>query len=364
MDQQALIQEIVAIAEIPSPTFGEEARLDWIVKRLERSFGHQRQDAAGNVIWWWGDGRPGVLLTAHVDTVFPLSTSIVIERDGDRLVGPGVGDNAAAIAVAIRVVEDLLRAHDLRPAAVAFTVGEEGLGNLRGARHACAELSPLTVIALEGHGLESVLADAVGSVRARLSINGPGGHAWKDRAQPSAIHALVEIAATILNDSDNGSPINIGVIKGGLAVNAIAGEAELVLEKRSFDAAELSAFVTYLTGLSCDRHLSLTVEILGERPAGTLPRDSPLLTTVLAVRKRLGLEELIESGSTDANAAIGLGIPALGLGVSRGRDMHTTKESIDIDSLALGAKQLELVLTTMLSSKLPEVLLPGLPLSR
>ncbi len=349
MDRPTLIDDIATIAEIPSPTFAEHARLNWIARRLAQSPGRHRRDEVGNVIWWWGGERPSVLLTAHVDTVFPASTPIVIKREGSRMVGPGVGDNAAAIAVAIHVVDDMLRTKEIGSGAVAFTVGEEGLGNLRGARHACANLRPAAVIALEGHGLESVVADALGSIRARIAIDGPGGHAWRDRTRPSAIHALVGIAAETLRHGDEQSPINIGLIQGGLAVNAIASDAGLVVEKRSADARELAAFVDYLEALSCDRHLRLSVEILGDRAGGVLPRDCALLTTVMAVRSELGLQPLIESGSTDANAAVGLGIPALGLGVSHGRDMHTVTESIDIDSLALGARQVDRVLSALLA---------------
>jgi tripeptide aminopeptidase len=348
IDLEDLVHDIATIASIPSPTFAEEARLVWIGDRLQRASGRTRRDAVGNVIWSWGDARPRILLTAHVDTVFPLSTPIVIQRHGDRIVGPGVGDNAAAIAVVIHVVDGLLRDRGLDSAAVAFTVGEEGLGNLRGARHVCSEMQPSNVIALEGHGLGSVIADAVGSIRARLSVIGPGGHAWQDRAHPSAIHGLVKLAAATLRNGERDSPVNIGLINGGLAVNAIAGEAELVLEKRSADAATLSRFVDHLGALECDPGLDLTVEILGDRPAGSLPRDSTLLTTVLGVRRKLGLPELIEAGSTDANAAMGMGIPALGLGVANGADMHTERESIDVKSLAVGAEQIAQVLTSML----------------
>ena len=110
------------------------------------------------------------------------------------------------IAVAIHVVENMLEDGDRGSGAVAFTVCEEGLGNLRGARHACASLKPPVVIALEGHGLESVVADALGSIRARIAIDGPGGHAWKDRGRPSAIHALAGIAAQLLQHGDEQAP--------------------------------------------------------------------------------------------------------------------------------------------------------------
>ncbi len=260
-----------------------------------------------------------------------------------------MGDNAAAIAVAIHVVEDLLRTRNIGPGAVAFTVGEEGLGNLRGARRACEELQPLAVIALEGHGLGSVVADALGSIRARVAIDGPGGHAWNDRGCPSAIHAMVHIADETLKHGGVHAPVNIGLIDGGLAVNAIAGQAEMVVEKRSSDADELSEFLQFLRTITCDPKLTLTVEVLGDRPAAMLPRDSPLLAAVLRVRNELGLNDVIEAGSTDANAAMGLGIPGLSLGVSHGRDMHTTNESIDVPSLSLGVRQLELVLIALLS---------------
>jgi acetylornithine deacetylase/succinyl-diaminopimelate desuccinylase-like protein len=209
-------------------------------------------------------------------------------------------------------------------------------------------LRPAAVIALEGHGLESVVGIAVGSVRARLAVAGPGGHAWTDRGKPSAIHALIDLAAATLNEGNDASPVNIGLIEGGLAVNAIASGAALVLEKRSAEQNALSEFVDYLHQLECVPPLRLTVEILGSRPAGALSREDPLLTTVFAVRRTLGLPEVIETGSTDANAAIALGTPALALGVSHGREMHTMHESIDIESLALGAKQVELVLRRLL----------------
>jgi tripeptide aminopeptidase len=347
----SLVDEIAIIAAIPSPTFHEGARLDWIADRLRDTPGRLQRDAVGNVILHWGDGRPKVLVTAHVDTVFPLSTPIVIEQSGRRLVGPGVGDNAAAIAVAIHVVEALLRTDDVACGALAFTVGEEGLGNLRGARQACEDLTPEAVIALEGHGLETVIADALGSIRARVAISGPGGHAWTDRGHPSAIHTLVQIAAETLQHDGRHAPVNIGLIDGGLAVNAIAGQAEMVLEKRSSNADELLEFVRFLHTIDCDPPLTLTVDILGDRPAATLPRNSRLLRTVLAVRNELGLGNVIEAGSTDANAAMGLGIPGLGLGVSEGRDMHTIHESIDLASLPLGAKQLELVLAALLAGQ-------------
>jgi putative aminopeptidase FrvX len=166
-----LIDDIVALARIPAPTFAEERRLAWVEERLRGAGGRVARGRAGNVVWRWGDGRPRVLVAAHVDTVFPAEARLDVERHPDALVGPGVGDNAAAVAVTIDVVEELLRGGVTAPGAVAFTVGEEGLGNLRGAIAACEELAPETFVAVEGHGLDAVIADSVGSVRALVAVS-------------------------------------------------------------------------------------------------------------------------------------------------------------------------------------------------
>src|SRR6185312_8078720 len=132
-----------------------------------------------------------------------------------HLVGPGVGDNAAAVAVAIHAVEELLGHGPLEAGAVAFTVGEEGRGNLRGASVLCRSLQPEAFIALEGHGLGEVLVDALGSARARVDASGPGGHSWEDRGTASAVHGLLGLAAEIAELGTEDAPVNIGTIGGG-----------------------------------------------------------------------------------------------------------------------------------------------------
>ena len=333
----ALIEDVVAVALVPAPTFAEEARVEWLERRLAAAAGERHRDAAGNLLWTWGGGRPRLLLAVHVDTVFGAETALAVRRERNRLIGPGIGDNAAAVAVAVHVVEGLLASGQaLAPGAVAFTVGEEGLGNLRGARSACEELRPDAVIAVEGHMLGSVLVDAVGSLRARVTVRGPGGHSWADRGRPSAIHALVGLAAEIARAGTEEAPVNIGMISGGRSVNSIA------------DEAELEAFSTSLAALTVKPPLELAAETVGRRPAGRLDRGSGLLEAVLGVRRQLGLPVTLTAGSTDANAALALGIPALTLGVSHGGGMHSLGEWIEPDSLALGARQLRLVLERLL----------------
>src|SRR5262249_49164087 len=158
---------------------------------------------------------PELLFTAHLDTVFDAATPLDIRRDDGIIRGPGVGDNAAAVAVAINVFEN---SPDVSRAAVAFTVGEEGLGNLRGAREAVGTLRPHRVIALEGHGLDRVFVDAVGSLRARVSVRGPGGHPWVDSGTESSVHALIDLGRSMLDVAGDQVSVNIGKVSGGSSV--------------------------------------------------------------------------------------------------------------------------------------------------
>jgi acetylornithine deacetylase/succinyl-diaminopimelate desuccinylase-like protein len=347
-DLERVVDEIIEFAAIPAPTFAEESRLAWIEHRLAGLPGDRSRDVAGNLVWRWGSGRRHVLVMAHVDTVFPMTTSLEIERRGGELVGPGVGDNAAAVIVAIAVVERLL--DECRPAAgaLAFTVCEEGEGNLRGAREACRSLRPNAVIALEGHGLDEVVSEAVGSLRTLLRIEGPGGHSWVDRGTPSAVHELLAVGERLLAAQTPRAPVNLGLVRGGTSVNTIAADAELAVEVRSSDDASLADFEELLRGLITEPPLTLRMAPFVRRPAGRLDPSAPLLQKVRDVRAKLDLPDALGAGSTDANAAISAGIPALALGVTRGSGMHTTRERIEIAPLRTGADQLAGVLSHLL----------------
>ncbi|HWF52301.1 MAG TPA: M20/M25/M40 family metallo-hydrolase, partial [Solirubrobacteraceae bacterium] len=322
---------------IPAPTGAETARLEWLEQRLRERPGERHRDGAGNLVWRFGPGVPELLIMAHVDTVFAAGTPLPMTHDGGDLVGPGVGDNATAVMTLVWTLE----AMPAIPAslAVAFTVGEEGLGNLRGALHACRELRPAAAIALEGQGLDEVITEHVGSLRARLAVTGPGGHSWSDRGTPSALHALVKIA-----DRLAGEGANVGKLSGGEAVNAIAARAEMIVERRSLEQAELDAFEARLRAVSVAPPLALACDVVGRRPAGQIDPEHPLVSAILAVRRGLGLADAFGAGSTDANAAAAVGIPAVSRGCARGSGMHTLRERIDLSSLEVGSEQLRRVI--------------------
>ncbi len=335
-DPMVNADELAQFAAVAAPTGNEEARAAWLERRLATAHGRRYRDAVGNLIWAFGNERPDLLVMAHLDTVFPADTELLFERDGDTLTGPGIGDNACAVLAVIWALEHVAPRPGL---AVAFTVGEEGLGNLRGARHVCEELHPRRVIAVEGHGLERVVTEHVGSIRAHIEVTGPGGHSWWDRGTPSAVHELAWIAGWLIDER-----VNIGRFDGGSAVNAIASSAELIVELRSHDNRELDSFEAGLTALPVREPLTVAIEFLGRRGAGRVHHDHPLVADVLAVRRTLGLPETFGDGSTDANAAAALGIPAVGIGCATGAGMHTTHEQIDLKSLELGVEQLNQLL--------------------
>ncbi len=324
--------ELIEFASIPAPTGAEQQRIDWLVDRLQGVPGEREVDAAGNLVCRFGGDRPQLLVMAHVDTVFGPEVALEIRRDGGELVGPGVGDNAAAVMAVVWAIEQM----DEPPPglSIAFTVAEEGLGDLRGARAVCAELEPEAVIALEGHGLDEVMIDHVGSLRARVAVSGPGGHSWWDRETPSAVHALVEIASGLIAHS-----ANVGTISGGDSVNAIAARAELLVERRSLAERDLDQFADLLGRLRADPPLQLELQPVGRRPAGQTSPDHPLVAAVRRLRIGLGLPDRLGSGSTDANAAVAAGIPAVALGCARGSGMHSHDERIDLRSLEFGCVQ-------------------------
>jgi acetylornithine deacetylase/succinyl-diaminopimelate desuccinylase-like protein len=249
----------------------------------------------------------------------------------------------------IHVAEKLLGSTELAPGAIAFTVGEEGAGNLRGAFAACLDLQPSALIAVEGHGLDRIFVDAVGSVRASVAVRGPGGHSWTDRDRPSAIHALLELGRLCLGLSDSDLVVNIGSVSGGRSVNVIADQCEMILEARSLDEPRLDFFADQLSALRVPAPLAMEVTMIGRRQAGHLPRDADLLKVIRDVRAELGLTAVEDAASTDANAGLACGIPSLALGAAIGSAMHTTAEYIAVESLELGCRQLETVMCRLLA---------------
>jgi tripeptide aminopeptidase len=348
-DPAAIAADAVLLAELNGGTGHELVRIDWLRRRLAQAPGSRHVDGAGNLVWTFGPPPYRLAVLVHVDDVFGESTARGVTQGDGWLCGPGIGDNAVAVATAGAVCERVRP--EPAPVAIVFTVGEEGLGALRGARHACRELAPEAVLALEGHGSDRVFTTAVGSLRVRFTVTGPGGHSWWDRGRPSAVHELVDLLHGMTHTS--GPPplptsVNVGLLEGGTGVNAIAARADATVEWRATDQAALDRQEAALDSLKVSPGLRLSAERLDRRPAGSIPLTHPLVAAVLRARRSIGLPETAADGSTDANAALAVGIPAVALGCCRGEDMHALTERIRVDSIVTGAEQLRAVLAEVL----------------
>lgn len=360
-----LVTETERIASIPAPTFGESARAAYTAGRFHE-LGLQRVelDEAGNVYGLLpGDGGPALALLAHLDTVFPAELSHAVARRNGRLYGLGVGDNAAGLAGMIATVAALRAAgaRPCRPLWFVGTVGEEGLGNLRGATAATDRLQGETdaMIAVEGSFFGRLSHTGVGSRRLEVACRAQGGHSWHDFGRPSAVHALVRAAAALTCLEAAAEPrttFNIGRIEGGTGVNVIAEEARLLLDMRSVDAHALDNLTARAReAVAAHTAPGVTFEIreVGFRPAGALDPQHTLVRTCAAVLQRLGVTPQYAPASTDANIPLSRGIPAVTLGITRGGGAHTRGEWIETAPLARGVQQLVLVTMALGDSRAP-----------
>jgi acetylornithine deacetylase/succinyl-diaminopimelate desuccinylase-like protein len=351
------------IAMVPAPTGGEHERAR-VVADLFRSHGitDVSIDAIDNVVARLPGRRSdtALLIAAHTDTVFPAGTPIQVRRTGDRMSAPGIGDNSLGVA-AVVLLPTILDRLGIVPAVdllLTGNVGEEGAGNLRGIRAVMnSHQNVAAVIAVEGHNLGRVTHVAVGSRRLRVSVTGPGGHSWGDYGRTNAIHTAADVIHDLSRLPVPRSPkttLSVGTITGGLSVNTIPPICSFDVDMRSTSESALRHL-----GERVDRVLGLarngarvSSKIIGERPAGTMPFDSPIVRSGIDILTALGVSATADASSTDANIAISRGIPAVCIGLTTGGNVHREDEFIDLEPLPVGLAQLAL-LTAMVSETIP-----------
>jgi tripeptide aminopeptidase len=346
---------LTRIAQTPAPTFDEGERAA-LIAGLWQGLGYATErDEVGNVLTRLTppgtEGRPALLLAAHLDTVFARDTDVTVREERGRLIGPGVGDNSASLAVITALLRDLGGGKDLlrRPLWVAANVAEEGLGDLRGAKHLLARHRPHlgAFIAVDGY-LGVAVTRAVGVRRYRATFLGPGGHSWGDQA-PSALHALgvaIQALYALRRPASPRTTLNVGLASGGTSVNSIAGSAELLLDLRSLDPEVLADLDTRAQGAlhaaAREAGVNLRLERVGDRPGGDLGSGELLALAREAAQE--GRSDLrLASSSTDANAAAPHGLPAIALGVYRGGHAHRGDEWVQASSLGPGLRFLHRV---------------------
>jgi acetylornithine deacetylase/succinyl-diaminopimelate desuccinylase-like protein len=365
LQENELLKRQVEVAKIPAPPFEEKDRAIWLQQRfLEIGLAQIQIDEAGNVIGVLpgADGERGaVAISAHLDTVFPRDTQTEVRVERDRIVGPGVSDNAAGI-VGMLALAAALRQGEIRcQSDVLFigNVGEEGEGDLRGMRH-IFETSPLKdriahTLVIDGSGIDAIISQALGSRRFEVTVRGPGGHSWSDFGQPNPIVALSRVIARFSQISLPPAPkvtFNFGVISGGNSVNSIPELAQVSVDLRSSSTKQLQHLEDELRRLLNEEiaesrsnrsagTLSCEVRKIGDRPSGELPPDSRILEVVRAVDAHLGIASQVRRASTDANIPISMGLDALTLGAGgSGGGAHTVREWFEPAGRTLGLKRI------------------------
>jgi acetylornithine deacetylase/succinyl-diaminopimelate desuccinylase-like protein len=308
-----------------------------------------------------------VLLSAHIDTVFPLGTPLRPVVNGDRLEAPGACDNAAGVVGILAIAHALVQAKAKLPVPLLFlgNVGEEGEGDLRGVRHIYSQRALAgrigAHIVLDGAGADSVVTQALGSKRYKIVVTGPGGHSFTDAGTPNPIAALSAALATLSRTSlheDSRTTLNIGTIHGGTSVNSIPENVQATIDFRSTgadqllrlevamfraveDAVQLSNTAAKLRSRGL---LSFSIVKIGDRPAAQLPADSPLLEALRAVDRHLGLRTDLRLGSTDANIPLSLGVSALSMGAGgEGAGAHTQAEWYSAKDREVGLRRVLLL---------------------
>lgn len=343
----------VQFQQIPSPAFGEKQRADFVRELfVDEKLREISMDPLHNVygrLPGSGASRP-LIVSAHLDTVFPATTSLVSSQDADRIHGPGIGDNALGIAALFGLLWRL-RERNLNLAGDVWFVAnscEEGLGDLRGMKAVVDRFggSVRAYLVIEGTALGHVYHRAIGVRRYRVKIHTAGGHSWSDYGQPSAIHEaallVTEIAALPIPSSPR-TTLNVGLISGGTGVNVVASDATFELDARSESVETLAALVERVEEKvrSARRDgVEIEFEVIGQRPAGEISADHALVRLADECLTELGIKATFTSGSTDANVPLSRGYPAIVLGVTTGGGAHTAHEYIDIAPVEKGLEQL------------------------
>lgn len=368
-----ILQQQIRLTSIAAPPFHEEERALYLEEQL-RALGLEnvRRDEIGNVLGERSGLDPDhlILLSAHIDTVFPPGTEIEVRRDASRWVGPGIADNGAGVAALLALAGALQRSGLRTGASLLFVanVGEEGEGNLRGMQALFADSAlrrrVRAAIAIDGSNTERLTSKALGSKRFEVVVRGPGGHSWADFGLPNPIQALARAITRLTAVPIPAQPrtaFNIGEIEGGTAVNAIPYQASIKVDVRSEMESEIERLEYALReavaeavaeenawGRTQAGQLEAEIKVIGRRPAGELPPTARIIEVFRAVDDHLGIKTNVQRSSTDANIPISLGIEAVAVGGGgRSGASHSLREWYDPTGRELALKRILLAMALL-----------------
>jgi acetylornithine deacetylase/succinyl-diaminopimelate desuccinylase-like protein len=349
-DDERTFAEQKRITEIPAPPYKEKLRAEYYLKRFqELGFKDASIDSEGNVIGirkGSGGGRPRLVVSAHLDTVFPEGTDVTVKEKDGVILAPGIGDDSRGLAALLSLIQAMNANQVATVGDVMFvgTVGEEELGNLRGVKALFRDHADIDgFISVDGLGITRIVNQATGSHRYEMTFRGPGGHSFQEFGLPSANHAMGRAIAKISDlqtPSDPKTTFTVGTVSGGTSVNAIASEARMAVDMRSDSTEELlklearlldlvKAAVVEENGRWKSDKITVEIKLIGDRPAGIVAMDSPI---VQAARRAVAVitrapRVTFAGSSTDSNWAMSRGIPAVTIGGGgEGGNWHSRNE--------------------------------------
>lgn len=337
-EPQAL-ENLILLTEIPAPPFKEEKRSAKYAEML-KEYGADSVwiDEIGNAIGLrkGASGEKTVVLEAHLDTVFPEETDVTVKQKGDTLFAPGIVDDTRGLAMVLAVLQAMEENAIETESDVLFigTVGEEGLGDLRGVKHLFGDNGPKidSYIAVDGSGLDRITHVGLGSHRYKVTFKGPGGHSWGAFGLVNPHHALGKAITYFAAEADKftreglKTSYNVGVIGGGTSVNAIPFESWMQVDMRSESPEKLEGIDKLLQAAiqkalqeenavkRSGPDLEVDVEMIGDRPSGKLPVDLALVQRTIAATQYFGGKPALRTGSTNSNTPISKGVPAVTIG--------------------------------------------------
>ena len=387
-DHDRIVDETIRLTEIPAPPFKEAAKAR-AYSELMRQYGlaDVHIDEEGNVIGL-RKGRGGRLIavSAHLDTVFPEGTNVKVKREGAKLLAPGVSDDTRGLAAMLALIRALDAAKIQTGSDILFvaSVGEEGLGDLRGMKHLFLKSAYKdkidTFIGLDGGTPARLVTTALGSRRYKLTFNGPGGHSY---AAFGTVNPMFAMGQFLSGFGETKVPAqtsySASVAGGGTSVNAIPMESWMEIDMRSASPSELTKLETRMKDLANaaaaaenkarstkNGSIKVKLELVGDRPAGSMPlpdgasasaadtpvtvkRQTPLVLFASEAMKANGLKPEYVASSTDANVAMSIGIPAITMASGTGDRAHALDEWLDVEK-AGSMRQLGIILTTVLAT--------------
>ena len=373
----AITEEHIRICSIPASPFGEQERAEYLSRKFsELGLSEVEIDEEGNCLGLLrgASQSPLIVVSAHLDTVFSKDTNFNVVRRDNKLFAPGIADDGCGLAALIALAQAIQTEQIPIEGSILFvgTVGEEGEGNLRGVRYLFSKgrwaKHVDSFLSFDGPGLDRITNKALGSRRYRVAVTGPGGHSWGDFGLPNPVHAIGRAISRLAGYPAPKHPrttFNVGRVEGGRSVNAIPGEATMEVDLRSVADSELQRLDAFFRKAmrdaideenvkrrAGDPLLKLNVDLIGERPTGETPADSPLVEVAIEATKLLGVQPRLDQSSTDSNLPISLGIPAITLGAGgTSAFSHSLDEWYDPRGRDLGLKRGLLVILGMISCK-------------